>query len=394
MKRILYIHHGQGLGGAPLSLLALIKSLDRSSYHPIVLFLRNSEVIELFRQQNIDVYGPVNRYDFSHTVIWWFRWYHLPYLLKAVKDTIITAISIGPAWLDQLKPELVHLNTSSLVAWGYAAHKKKIPVVWHIREPLAQGYLGLRKKLITFCVKRWSSAIIPISANDAKPWAKNPKVTVIHNPVDHIRFNISKHPAVTPIHPTILFLGGLSREKGTDRILEVFNKLLQTVPNAHLVIAGYFDVNKQFPWYKTWFPEYRFVCRVRKLYENLSFHTTLTGPTTKVPELLSQCSVLVFPATIGHFARPVIEAGFMKKPVIASHLAPLDELVIDGKTGDLCDPDNLDAWVDQLTKILLNPDRGLAMGQTAYDFCHERFELIAYGEKISVIYAKLCHRNP
>ncbi|GEM_PF-6522728 len=40
MKHILYIHHGGGLGGAPLSLLYLLQQLDRSRYEPIVLTLR------------------------------------------------------------------------------------------------------------------------------------------------------------------------------------------------------------------------------------------------------------------------------------------------------------------------------------------------------------------
>ena len=40
MKRILYIHHGGGLGGAPLSLLYLLKQIDRNRYEPIVLTLK------------------------------------------------------------------------------------------------------------------------------------------------------------------------------------------------------------------------------------------------------------------------------------------------------------------------------------------------------------------
>ena len=48
-KKILYIHHGKGIGGAPLSLLYLIESLDKQKYHPIVLFLHYSEVVDLDR---------------------------------------------------------------------------------------------------------------------------------------------------------------------------------------------------------------------------------------------------------------------------------------------------------------------------------------------------------
>lgn len=385
-KRILYIHHGQGLGGAPLSLLALIKTLDRNRYHPIVLFLRDSGVISMYKQLGIEVYGPVGLSDFPHTAIWSFKWYHFPYLTKAIKDTITTAHTTAHEWLDRLAPDLVHLNTSSLIAWGYVAHKKKIPVVWHIREPLAHGYIGIRKKFITTCVSRYANAIIPISTNDARPWTDDNKTHIIYNPVDHTLFNYAAYAHNKSVQPTILFLGGLSREKGTLTLLKIFQKLLASLPNARLIIAGYFDPRKKFPLYKRLFPECRFAHEVNNLYHQLASSITLTGPTKNVPELLSLSTVLVFPATVGHFARPVIEAGFMHKPVIASRLSPLEELVIDGTTGFLLPPYAIDQWVTTLEQLLLNPTISYALGQNAYNFCHNRFNLNTYGEKIGTIY--------
>jgi hypothetical protein len=35
-KRILFIHHGSGLGGAPISMLYLIQNLDLALYEPVV----------------------------------------------------------------------------------------------------------------------------------------------------------------------------------------------------------------------------------------------------------------------------------------------------------------------------------------------------------------------
>ena len=56
-QTILYIHHGKGLGGAPISLLTLIKALDLTCYRPIVLFLYDSEALKLFRD---DVNNPLS----------------------------------------------------------------------------------------------------------------------------------------------------------------------------------------------------------------------------------------------------------------------------------------------------------------------------------------------
>ena len=83
-KTILYVHHGKGLGGAPLSLLYLIQGLDKNKYEPIVVVLYASEIIDLYKQNNIRVVGPLNIMDFSHTKIWWFRWYHVTMLARAI----------------------------------------------------------------------------------------------------------------------------------------------------------------------------------------------------------------------------------------------------------------------------------------------------------------------
>src|SRR5438552_1855694 len=89
-KRILFIHHGKGLGGAPLSLLYLIQGLDHKRFEPIVVFLHDSEALKLFKAQAITVYGPTRTYDFPHTQIWWLSWRQLPLLARVIADSIKT----------------------------------------------------------------------------------------------------------------------------------------------------------------------------------------------------------------------------------------------------------------------------------------------------------------
>lgn len=398
-KKILFVHHGKGLGGAPLSLLYLISSLDKTKYEPTVLFLHNSDAVTLFKQHNIKIAGPVNRHDFSHTKIWWFRWYHLPYLLRSLYDTIITYLLTANQWISKLQPDIIHLNTSSLIAWGAAAYNKGIPVVWHIREPLAPGYLGLRRWLITKCVARYSSKIIPICNNDAKPWAPNPKTTVIYNPVDPLIFDhtiepdkfLTRHKLIAET-PKILFLGGVSKAKGTLVILEIFEKLLAKLPTAHLLLAGYWDLDTSSP-IKKLFPAHHYKETVRTALAKVQHAVTILGPINNVPEAMAASNVIVFPATEGHFARPIIEAGFMKKPVIASNLPPLDELVVDNTTGYLIAPTDQDSWVENLYELLVEPSLQKKMGKEAYSFCFQRFALNVYQDKIEPIYDQLARKT-
>ena len=51
--KILFIHHGKGIGGAPLSLLYLVEGLLKTTYKPLVVFLHDSDAMTLFKKKNI-----------------------------------------------------------------------------------------------------------------------------------------------------------------------------------------------------------------------------------------------------------------------------------------------------------------------------------------------------
>jgi glycosyltransferase involved in cell wall biosynthesis len=192
--------------------------------------------------------------------------------------------------------------------------------------------------------------------------------------------------------PTILFLGGISQEKGTLTILNVFKILLQRLPDAHLLVAGYLDLAPS-PLFKRFFSAQKYKNAVQQALYCLQNSVTILGPINNVPQVMAASTVIVFPATVGHFARPVIEAGFMKKPVIASDLPALDELVINGKTGFLVSPYDIDQWVKVLAYILKDTEQQSLMGEQAYTFCKHHFDLLRYGKKIAEIYDQLANKG-
>ena len=112
----------------------------------------------------------------------------------------------------------------------------------------------------------------------------------------------------------------------------------------------------------------------------------MLGPIQDIPQAMASSDLIGFPATVGHFARPIIEAGFMKKPVIASDLAPLDELVVNNQTGYLVDPNDTDAWADKLLLLLTDKDLNKKMGDAGYNFCIQHFTVIAQKKFIENIY--------
>lgn len=383
-KTVLYVHHGKGVGGAPLSLLYLISSLDRRRYRPIVLFLHDSSIIQLYKDHGIEVVGPAKVYDCAHTNVWWFRWYHLYYLVRACKDLIKTIFFVAPWYLNKIQPDIIHLNTSSLVGWACVAYKNNIPVVWHVREPLAFGYCGLRRWLITKAIKKYAHTIVPICRNDAKPWEKQGNVSVIYNCVDEDVFNPALYDSSYLEKPTLLFLGGTSVAKGFDTVLEVMVRVIQKNPNVCCLIAGPYSKPTLFK--RALRARYR---RQHTLLAQLGEAIHFLGPVSTVPSLMKSADILLSPFTVSHFARPIIEAGFMNLPVIASNIAPFSEIVIHEKTGFLVAPDAYDEWAERITMLLQDKNLRQSLTTAAHQFCKDRFSKMTYKWHIERVYDQI-----
>jgi glycosyltransferase involved in cell wall biosynthesis len=98
------------------------------------------------------------------------------------------------------------------------------------------------------------------------------------------------------------------------------------------------------------------------------------GVRRDVPEFIAALDVLVFPSTVPHFARPIIEAGAMARPVIGSNLDGVRELIVDGETGLLVPVNDPEALADAILKILNDPERGRAMGEAGYYQARAKFD--------------------
>lgn len=191
--RILYIHHGGAVGGAPLSLLYLLQRLDRSRYEPLVLVLKPGPVVDRFRAEGIETRVADGIADFSHTELEWYGHADL-WRLPIQAARFWPSVRALRRHLRQLEPDLVHLNSSTLAAAALAARREGLPIVWHIREPIADGYMGLRREWLKRRIDRDSTRIIAIAEYDAGRLRPSPRIRVIPNFVDLVVFDRNISP--------------------------------------------------------------------------------------------------------------------------------------------------------------------------------------------------------
>jgi glycosyltransferase involved in cell wall biosynthesis len=73
-------------------------------------------------------------------------------------------------------------------------------------------------------------------------------------------------------------------------------------------------------------------------------------PTAQLNLLFREATGLVYPSRYEGFGLPIAEAMAMGCPVIASNTTALPEVV--GDAGILVDPDDVDAWIDAMLRLL------------------------------------------
>lgn len=385
--KILFVHHGKGIGGAPLTLLTLMKSVNRSSYDVHVICLFESEASELFRREGFQTEVVKGISLLPHTTGVWYGGVLLPvffFRLALLPLSTLHALRV----LRRTAPKLVHLNSSSLLPFAIAARWLRIPVVTHVLEHLHSGYLGVRRFLISRLLVSCSNAVVCICRADAAAFPASPKVRVIYDSIDPAQLKMGGDVArmkeeldIPRTAAVVGMLGGISPIKGTREFLLAARVILQQQPETYFVIAG---VARTEPTHhRSFFSrlahgvrsglKYRqqvlALAEASRIKERIRF----VDARWDVAEIISMMDVLVFPSTVPHFARPLIEAAFLKKPVVASRIGGPEEIVADGVSGILVPPRDPEALAQAIVKILNDRLLATQMGDAGFQRAMELF---------------------
>ena len=125
---------------------------------------------------------------------------------------------------------------------------------------------------------------------------------------------------------------------------------MQRVPHARLLIAGH-D-----PW--------GYGATLRRLIDRLGLgeKVRLVGFQNDIVAFLSALDVFAITSSSEGFGQVVVEAMAAAKPVVASKIAPLTEIIGDGETGLLVEPGDPTAFADAIVALLKNPIERERMG--------------------------------
>ena len=163
--------------------------------------------------------------------------------------------------------------------------------------------------------------------------------------------------------PTLLLLGRLVPEKGFDTAIRAFSFLKKKGIQARLLIAGEGPERQSLE------------DLVHEL--GLSSFVQFVGELArdKVPSLINQATVMIVPSYSESFGLVAIEAMHLQRPVIASTVGGLQEIVCHQETGLLVPPQNPSVLAIAIEDLLTQPKKAIEMGIQGYRRAVENFTL-------------------
>jgi len=274
--------------------------------------------------------------------------------------------------VDEFKPDFVLIDR--LRHFGLDTIKSKLPLLVHLRgdfwaeadwarttiykPPHKRLALLQWEKIAHQCFNN-ASMILPICQHlekVVKQHYPNKKTHVLYQGIDSSHWYPSnemklKHPSVGLVQSAIIW--------GKTKEMLILPKVLESMPNVTFYWAGDGPFRND-------------VLKILDKYENFKWLGALDYP-DKVRSFLSEIDVYSLVSGIDMSPLTLLEAQLMKKPIVASKVGGIPELMEDNVTGFLVEKGDHATWIEKLSFLLQNKKEAEQMGSLGRDFVIKNF---------------------
>jgi glycosyltransferase involved in cell wall biosynthesis len=215
---------------------------------------------------------------------------------------------------------------------------------------------------------------------------RRPKVTLYNYPETAFIERGRESSAVRGARdPVVLYLGGMERNRGSRMMLEAFEQVLLSVPDARLLVVGHFEP-----------ADLEHEIRADALQRGISTSVILTGrvPFEEIEGYLSAAVVgwvpwQAVPKNEKNVPTKLFEYMAYGLAVVASDLLSTRRFVQDGENGFRVAADDATAHAEAITRLLRDPEGAAAMGRTGQERVSTEYNWDEMGRRLVALFAEL-----
>lgn len=364
-KRILYYYGALHLDtGSPRALIGLVESLDRRRYQPLFLASSVGPLVNRLRELDVEILrGSVEGVTLRRPL---------------AAGRRITAQAV---FLARHRVDLVHVNE---LGWNQdlvlGARLIGRPAVLHIHNTCDLGGRNLNP---------WAaSRVLTVSSAQTEKLGQFDRIShkhsVVPNAIDVERIregtNIRETLGIPPGAKVIGTVAQLREEKGIRTLVEVAAKIAATHPDVIFLVAG-----RVVPGKEDFADEMLALCERLNLQNRVRF----LGSRDDIPNFLRTIDIFFFPTHGETFGMALVEAMAAGRPVVASRVDAIPEIVGSELNGYLFTPKDAGEAAAALVEILGQDDLGQAMGRRAQASVFGRYDRTAVSRLLTDLYDQL-----
>ena len=288
----------------------------------------------------------------------------------------------------RVKPDYVvaslHTSLVPLTALYAATKVANIPLLGflHHISPLMYGHnsklrwsIPARIYDMTLCVSNDTAQTV------MKLGAAPHKIHTVYNGIDIHEIDMWRHVSqgvapfsshideIPPDAPVLLTVSRLVEYKGIQRVIEAMPRILHEIPNTRYVVVGdggYRD-------------ELSRLAQESPARDAIVFLGSVTD--AQKFACYDRCAVFVMPSEEEGFGIVFLEANAFGKPVIGGDVMGVPEAIVNGETGLLVDPYDVDAIADAVIRLLRDPGEARRLGENGRRRVEREFTWRASAER-------------
>jgi glycosyltransferase involved in cell wall biosynthesis len=228
------------------------------------------------------------------------------------------------------------------------------------------------RRRATFALKalEWADVVVAVTrdlARKAAALSGRNDVRVIHNGVDTELF--SPQPPDPDLReqlglddrPVIAFLGEARAKKGLGPMLRVYPRLYEAVLAQMLLVGGVRSDDKEM------------VKFFQRQHPDLPFHLLPPRPNIEMPKFYALSDIVILPSLRDGLPNTLLEAMACGRPVVASAVGGMLDVVTDGHDGLLLPARDDGLWINTLQRLLLDSETCSQLGAAARQTVLARF---------------------
>lgn len=361
--RILFVTHGLNLEGAPRSLLETALAIDPDRFEKRLWTPVDGPLEAAWRDGGvaIDRFRPdptiAGRDDYDAQIR------RLAGLVSAWQPDLIVANTLETHWAVHVAAELGRPSI-------WIVRESEPPdVYFHSRWPTpiadrARAALDLADRIVFVADATRSLFVDRLEGGRDR---------LVPNGLDLSRFDLTKAPAwrarirrslgLDAATPLLLCVGTPCLRKGQLELVEALNVLRASRSAFHAVFLGAVE------------NDYLAAMRTTIAMHGLEKQVTIAPPVPDALPHFAGADVLVCPSYQESLPRVVLEAMGLARPIVASRVFGIPELVRDEREALLVEPGDRDGLAEAIDRLLADPALARRLGESARARAESRFSL-------------------